>query len=36
MPSSTNREISIRENKGTIVLSGVHEEMVESVEDMTR
>lgn len=36
MPQSTNREISVRENKGTIVVSGVHEQVVESVEDMNQ
>jgi hypothetical protein len=34
MPQSTNREISIRENKGQIVLSGVHEEIVSTPEEM--
>ncbi|KAJ3307105.1 Chromosome-associated kinesin kif4a [Kappamyces sp. JEL0829] len=34
MPHSTNREISVRENKGTIVVLGVHEQIVRSAKDM--
>ena len=36
MPHSTNKEISVRENKGQIVVSGVHEEVVVTVDDLQR
>ncbi len=36
MPQSTNKEISVRENKGQIVVSGVHEEVIASVDDLQR
>jgi hypothetical protein len=36
MPQSTNKEISVRENKGQIVLSGVYEETIENVDDLNR
>lgn len=36
MPHSTNKEISVRENKGHIVVSGVHEEVVVTIDDLQR
>jgi Kinesin motor domain len=32
----TNKEISIRENKGSIIVSGVHEEIINDVSDFNR
>ena len=36
MPNAPNKDISIRESKGAIVVSGVHEEIVNDINDFTR
>jgi HSP20 family molecular chaperone IbpA len=36
IPDVDPRDISIRESKGQIVVSGVHEEKVETIQDMLK
>ena len=36
MPEVDPRDISIRESKGQIIVSGVHEERVQTIEDMLK
>lgn len=36
MPDNSSREISIRESKGTIIISGIHEKTVSTAAEMQR
>ena len=36
MPDNSSREISIRDSKGTIIISGIHEETVNTADEMQK
>lgn len=36
MPDNSSKEISIRESKGNIIISGIHEKTVDTAAEMQR